>query len=109
MAYDEGLAARLRDLLDAEPGLTEKKMFGGLAMLLNGNMAVGVSGDSLLVRTEPAQHEQLLAEPGARVFDMTGRPMKGWLVIDPAGCAEDDDLHRWVDRGVAYARGLPPK
>lgn len=109
MAYDEGLAARLRDLIADEPGLTEKKMFGGLAMLLHGNMAVGVHGAALIVRTDPSQHKQLLAEPGARVFDMTGRPMKGWLLIDPSGCAEDDDLRRWVRRGVAHARSLPPK
>jgi len=109
MAYDEGLATRLRDLIGAEPGLTEKKMFGGLAMLLHGNMAVGVHSDALIVRTDPAQQETLLAEPGARVFDMTGRPMKGWLLVDPVGIAEDDDLRRWADRGTTYARGLPPK
>lgn len=109
MAYDEGLATRLRDLMGGEPGLAEKKMFGGLAMLLNGNMAVGVHGDDLIVRTDPDQQERLLAEPGARVFDMTGRPMKGWLLVDPNGFGEDADLRRWVDRGVAYARSLPPK
>ena len=109
MAYDEGLAARLRLLIGDEPGMAEKKMFGGLAMLLEGNMAVGVQGEDLIVRTDPDQQEQLLAEPGARVFDMTGRPMKGWLMVDAAGCAEDADLRRWVDRGVKYARSLPPK
>ena len=109
MAFDEGLAARVRDLVGGEDGLSEKKMFGGLAMLLHGNMAVGVSGDGLLVRTDPAAQDELLAEPGARVFDMTGRPMKGWLVVEADGCAEDADLRRWVDRGVAYARSLPAK
>lgn len=109
MAYDEGLATRLREMIGAEPGLAEKKMFGGLAMLLYGNMAVGVHGQDLIVRTDPGQQEQLLAEPGARVFDMTGRPMKGWLLVDQAGCAEDTDLRRWVDRGLAHARSLPPK
>jgi hypothetical protein len=109
VAYDEGLATRLRELVGAEPGLAEKKMFGGLAVLLHGNMAVGVHGDSLIVRTDPARQADLLAEPGSRVFDMTGRPMKGWLLVDPAGIVEDDDLRRWVDRGIAYARGLPPK
>ena len=109
MTYDEGLATRLRDLVGAEPGLTEKKMFGGLAMLLHGNMAVGVHGEALIVRTDPTQQERLLTESGVRVFDLTGRPMKGWLLVDPAGCAEDGDLRRWVDRGVAYARSLPPK
>lgn len=109
MAYDEGLAARLRDLIGTKPGLTEKKMFGGLAMLLYGNMAVGVHGEALIVRTDPGQQEQLLAEPGTRVFDMTGRPMKGWLLVDPSGYAEDEDLRRWVARGIGYAKSLPPK
>jgi TfoX/Sxy family transcriptional regulator of competence genes len=109
VAYDEGLATRLRDLVGAEPGLTEKKMFGGLAMLLHGNMAVGVHGDALIVRTDPAHQADLLTEPGVRVFDLTGRPMKGWLLVDPAGCAEDNDLRRWADRAITYARSLPPK
>jgi TfoX/Sxy family transcriptional regulator of competence genes len=109
MAYDEGLATRLRELLDDEPGVVEKKMFGGLALLIGGNMAVGVHKDALLARTDPARQEELLAEPGTRVFDLTGRPMKGWLLVDPRGCAEDDDLRRWVERGVEYARSLPPK
>jgi hypothetical protein len=109
MAYDEGLATRLRGLVAGEAGLTEKKMFGGVGMLLNGNMAVGVNGDALLVRTDPGEQEALLAEAGARVFDMTGRPMKGWLMVDPVGYASDADLRRWVARGIAYARGLPPK
>jgi TfoX/Sxy family transcriptional regulator of competence genes len=109
MAFDEGLAARVRDLIGEEDGLAEKKMFGGLAMLLHGNMAVGVHGDALIVRVDPADQDALLAGPGARVFDMTGRPMKGWLMVDPEGLTEDDDLRRWVARGVAYARALPPK
>jgi hypothetical protein len=109
VTYDEGLASRLRDLIGAEPGLTEKKMFGGLAMLLRGNMAVGVTGDALIVRTDPTEQEQLLAEPGARVFDLTGRPMEGWLLVDLTGGTDDDELHRWVDRGLTYARSLPPK
>ncbi len=95
MAYDEGLATRVRELLGGEAGLAEKKMFGGLAMLLDGNMAVGVRKDGLIVRTDPDQHERLLTEEGA--------------VVDASGCAEDSDLRRWVDRGVAYARSLPPK
>jgi TfoX/Sxy family transcriptional regulator of competence genes len=109
VAYDEGLAIRLRGLIGGESGLAEKKMFGGLAMLLDGNMAVGVHGDDLIVRTDPGQQEELLAEPGARVFDLTGRPMKGWLLVEGDGCAKDADLRRWVDRGVAYARSLPAK
>jgi TfoX/Sxy family transcriptional regulator of competence genes len=109
VAYDEGLAARLLDILGGEPGLAEKKMFGGLAILLGGNMAVGVYGDDLLVRTDPGEQAALLAEPGTRPFDMAKRPMKGWIVVDAGQCAEDDDLSRWVSRGVAHARSLPPK
>ena len=109
MTYDEGLATRIREVLGGEPGLAEKRMFGGLAIMLDGNMAVGVSGDDLMVRTDPFQQDTLLAEPGARPFDLTGRPMKGWLVVDADGVAEDADLRRWIERGVAFARSLPPK
>jgi TfoX/Sxy family transcriptional regulator of competence genes len=109
MAYDEGLAIRIREVIGGEPGLAEKRMFGGLAITLDGNMAVGVSGNDLMVRTDPAQQDALLAEPGARPFDLTGRPMKGWLVVDADGLAEDADLRRWIERGVAFARSLPPK
>lgn len=109
MAYDEGLATRVRELIGGEPGLAERKMFGGLAFLLDGNMACGLRGDDLIVRTEPAMHDRQLEEPGVRPFDLTGRPMQGWLLVAPSGHAEDDDLRRWVDRGVAYARSLPPK
>jgi hypothetical protein len=109
VAYDDGLATRVRDLIGDEPGLVEKKMFGGLAMMIDGNMAVGVHGENLIVRTAPELHEQLLAESGARPFDLTGRQMKGWLLVDPDGNAEDDDLRRWVARGVAFARSLPAK
>ena len=109
VAYDEGLAIRLLDILGEEAGLAQKKMFGGLAVLVGGNMAVGVYGDDLLVRTDPGQQDMLLAEPGTRLFDMTGRPMKGWIAVDAGMCAEDDDLRCWVSRGVAHARSLPPK
>ena len=109
MAYDDGLATRLLGILGGETGLATRKMFGGLAVLLDGNMAVGVYGDDLLVRTDPDQQDMLLAEPGTRPFDMTSRPMKGWIVVDATMCAGDDDLRRWVSRGVAHARSLPPK
>jgi len=109
VAYDEGLATRLLDILGDEAGLATRKMFGGLAILLDGNMAVGVYGDDLLVRTDPRQQDMLLAEPGTRPFDMTSLPMKGWIVVDASMCAEDDDFRRWVSRGVAHARSLPPK
>ncbi len=105
MAYDEVLADRVRDV---SGGLAEKKMFGGIAFLLAGNMAVGVHGDDLIVRVSRDDHAALLAEPGARPFDMTGKPMAGWLLV--AGDVLDDDVLRaWVDRGVAYAGSLPPK
>ena len=106
MAYDEGLATRVREAIGEQPGLTEKQMFGGLAFLLGGNMACGVRGDDLIVR---AAADAALEEPGARPFDLTGRPMKGWLQVGPDGHAEDDDLRRWVGRGVAHALSLSPK
>jgi TfoX/Sxy family transcriptional regulator of competence genes len=105
MAYDEGLAARVRAL---EPGLAEKKMFGGVAYLLAGNMAVGVQDGGLLVRVAPDEHAALLAQSGVRPFAMGGRTMSGWLLVD--GTALDDDAVRtWVARGVTYAGSLPPK
>jgi TfoX/Sxy family transcriptional regulator of competence genes len=110
MAYDEQLAARLRDLVEGEPGLTERKMFGGLSFLVNGNMAVAASGKGgLLLRVDPEQTETLLAEPHADEFHMQGRGMRGWLRVDDAGVESDDDLGRWAEIGLAYARSLPPK
>jgi hypothetical protein len=109
MAYDEGLATRVRDVLGGRPGLAEKRMFGGLAFLVDGNMACGVRGDDLMVRVAADTAEAMLAEPGARPSDMGGRPMKGWLLVGPDGHAEDGDLRRWVGRGVSYASSLPPK
>jgi len=109
MAYDEGLATRVRALLDEQPGVAEKQMFGGLAFLVHGNMACGVRGEDLIVRVAADTAETAMGEPGVRPFDLTGRPMKGWLLVDPGGHAEDEDLRRWVDRGLAYAGSLPPK
>jgi TfoX/Sxy family transcriptional regulator of competence genes len=109
MAYDEGLATRVREVLGDQPELVEKKMFGGLAFLLHGNMACGVRGEDLIVRVAAEAADAALREPGTRPFDLTGRPMKGWLLVDADGHAEDDDLRRWVDRGLAYANSLPPK
>ena len=109
MAYDEGLATRVREVLGDRPGLAEKQMFGGLAFLVSGNMACGVRGDDLIVRIAADAAESVQAEPGVRPFDLTGRPMKDWLMVGADGHAEDDDLRRWVDRGLAYASSLPPK
>jgi TfoX/Sxy family transcriptional regulator of competence genes len=110
MAYDEELAERIRGLL-GDVHVTEKKMFGGLAFLLGGNMSVAASGQGgLLVRHDPAEAEALLAEPGAAEFDMGGRgPMKGWLRVDESVLGDDKTLGAWVQRGVGYARSLPPK
>ena len=109
MAYDEGLASRIREAIGEQPGLAEKKMFGGLAFPVDGNMACGVRGDDLIVRVAAEEADAALDGPGARPFDLTGRPMKGWLMVAADGHAEDDDLRRWVDRGLAYASSLPPK
>ncbi|MEU0945611.1 TfoX/Sxy family protein [Streptomyces canus] len=109
MAYDEGLAERIRQYLDAAPGVTEKRMFGGIAFLYQGNMAVGVTGDDLMVRVGPDAADASLARPGTRLFDMTGRPMRGWVVVEGAAVTEDEALGAWIDEGRAFAASLPPK
>jgi TfoX-like protein len=110
MAYDEDLANCIRKLIAGEPDVTEMRMFGGLAFLIGGNMSVAASGQGgLLVRVEPDTTETLLAEPHARPFEMRGRPMDGWLHIDPEGVESERQVAPWVKRGVAYARSLPPK
>jgi len=109
MAYDEGLAERIRERLAADPEVTEKRMFGGIAFLHAGNMAVGVTGDDLLVRVGPDATDQALARPGARDFDMTGRPMRGWIVVAGSAVAEGDVLDEWINEGRAFAASLPPK
>ena len=110
MAYDEDLANRLREALSGV-GVAEKKMFGGLAFLVGGNMAIAASGQGgLLVRVDPDQTEALLAERGAEEFEMGGRgPMQGWLRVTPDVLDDDSTLAAWVDRGVAYASSLPRK
>ena len=110
MPYDRELADRLRLSLGGEPGVSEKAMFGGLAFLVHGNMAVAASNDGrLMVRVEPGETESLLQEPGARRFSMRGREMDGWLLVEAAVLEDDGALRSWIDRGVAYARSLPPK
>ena len=110
MAYDEDLADRIRELIGDEPDLTEMKMFGGLAFLIGGNMAVSASGQGgLLLHVEPDQTDALLAEPHAAPFEMRGRVMDGWLRVDADGVQTAEGLRPWVERGVAYARSLPPK
>jgi TfoX/Sxy family transcriptional regulator of competence genes len=110
MAYDEDLAARIRELVAGEAGVTEQRMFGGLAFLIGGNMAVAASGQGgALVRVDPDEGDALLSEPGAEPMVMRGRPMSGWLRVDADALRTDAQLERWVRRGVAYARSLPAK
>ena len=110
MAYDEHLADRIRELLAGDADVTEQRMFGGLAFLVGGNMAVAASGQGgLMVRVDPEETEALVAEPHARPFEMRGREMAGWLRVDTEGVRAKAELEPWVARGVAYARSLPPK
>lgn len=110
MAYDEELAERVREVLDGEDGITEKKMFGGLAFLAGGSMAVSASGQGgLLVRCDPAHTGQHVTEPGVDRFAMRGRAMDGWLHVAPSAVATGEDLRRWVAVGLGYARSLPPR
>jgi TfoX/Sxy family transcriptional regulator of competence genes len=110
MAYDEDLADRIRELVTAEAGITEKAMFGGLAFLVGGNMSVSASGQGgLLLRVDPEETDALLEEPHAQPFEMRGRVMQGWLRVDPEGLSTQPELERWVAIGVAYARSLPAK
>ena len=110
VAYDEDLAARVRDLIGPDPELTEKKMFGGLAFLIRGHMAISASGQGgVLVHVDPGQSAGLVATTRATTAVMQGREMPGWLRVGPEDLASDDDLSRWVDIGIGYARSLPPK
>ena len=110
MAYDEDLAQRIRELVADEDGITEKRMFGGLAFLVGGNMSVAASGQGgLMVRVDPEKDDDLLGKPHARPFEMRGREIQGWLRIDPEGVRTKRQLTPWVKRGVAYARSLPAK
>jgi TfoX/Sxy family transcriptional regulator of competence genes len=110
VAYDEELADRVRDLVAGESALTEKKMFGGLAFLIGGNMAVAASGQGgLLVRVDPAQSDKLVATTNARLMEMRGRSMQGWLRVDPEDLRTKRQLAKWVERGTTYSRSLPAK
>jgi TfoX/Sxy family transcriptional regulator of competence genes len=110
VAYDEKLADRIRELIGSEIDLTEKKMFGGLAFLIAGNMAIAASGQGgLLVRVDPEESDTLVARTGARLMEMRGRQMQGWLRVDPEDVRTKRQLARWVDLGTAYARTLPAK
>jgi len=108
MAYDQTLAERIRSQLQGVP-FVEKKMFGGVGFLLNGNLACGVNKDDLIVRVDPEQHDALLKKPHAKPFALTGRPMKGWLLVEAGGCKTDKQLSSWVKESLEFASSLPPK
>ena len=110
MAYDEELAERIRDVVQGEPGLSEKRMFGGLAFLIHGNMAVSASGQGgMLLRVDPERTESLVDGRHVRRFEMRGREMDGWLHVDIEAVDSEEELRSWVGHGLGYARSLPPK
>lgn len=109
MAYAEELAERVRHVLTAQHDPAEKRMFGGVAFMVRGNMACGIRDRGLIIRVGPDRYEQALLEPHTRPFDPTGRPMRGWVVVQPEGYASNDDLRAWVEEGLAFALSLPPK
>ncbi|MDE2836053.1 MAG: TfoX/Sxy family protein [Chloroflexota bacterium] len=109
MAYDERLTERVLDILGAEPSLVQKKMFGGVAVMLQGNLACGVIRSDLIVRVPKDEYEAALAKPHVREMDFTGRPMRGWVVVGPEATDDDASLEDWVATGAAYALSLPPK
>ncbi|HEX7240444.1 MAG TPA: TfoX/Sxy family protein [Longimicrobiaceae bacterium] len=109
MAFSDPLAARLRSAIPPEMQAQERRMVGGLAFLVGGHMACGVVGERLMVRIPPADRERVLAEPHVRPMEFTGRPMRGFVLVDPAGIEGEPELSRWVRRGVRFASSLPPK
>ena len=109
MTFDETLAARIRRLLGKRAGVVEKKMFGGVTFMLRGNKCCGVHRDALIARVGAEEAVKALAEPHTRVFDLTGRPMKAWILVEPEGIAGDASLAKWVERATKYAESLPPK
>jgi len=109
MAYDQNLVNRVRDELHELPGLQEKKMFGGVGFLIFGNMTCGVHGEHLIVRVGADGYQEALSQPNTRPFDMTGRPMSGWVMVAPQGFETEGDLRNWVRRGVEFTRSLPAK
>ena len=109
MAFSEVLAKRIRQGLARKKSIEEKKMFGGIGFLLNGNMLVGVWKDSLIVRLGPDEGEEALLEPHVKAFDITGKPMKGWVLVEPGGVESDDQLNGWIQRAVKFVGKLPAK
>ena len=109
MAFNEALAARIRERLARRKGVEEKKMFGGIGFLLNGNMLVGVWKESLIVRLGPKGYEDALLEPHVKEFDITGRAMKGWVLVEPEAVKADDELNAWIQQAVKFVGKLPAK
>jgi TfoX/Sxy family transcriptional regulator of competence genes len=109
VAYNKDLTLRIQAALSGLPGLVEKKMFGGVGFIVNGNMACGVHGNDLIVRVGPDRYEAALAEPHVKVFDLTGKPMSGWILVEPDGYQDEAELKSWVVKGVEFAQSLPPK
>ena len=109
MALDQGLAQRIRERLAGTDGLAEKQMFGGLSFLVDGNMCVGVIGEELIARVGPGGTEAALGRSGSRLFDFSGRPMKGWITVEPEAVEADDALEVWIDQALGFVRTLPPK
>jgi hypothetical protein len=109
MAYDEGVVQRIEEALPDGVNLEQKKMFGGVGFLDRGNLAVGTSNDHLMVRVGKDAYEEALKRPGARVFDMTGRPMAGWIMVEPPGYESDADLSRWTGDALSFTSTLPAK
>jgi TfoX N-terminal domain len=109
MAYDEELADRVRELLAPRQAVSEREMFGGIGFMVGGNMACGVHGEELIVRLSAEEAERGLEEQAVRRFDITGRPMKGWILVSPEGTTTDEDLADWVEAGADFASSLPPK
>jgi hypothetical protein len=109
LAYDEGLAERIRDALRGRQGVSERRMFGGIAFMLDGNMALGIVGESLMARVGPLRYADALALPHVRPMDFTGKPMKGYVYVDPPGIEEDAALENWITACSAFVASLPPK
>ena len=109
MAFDENLAARIRARLGKRTGVTERKMFGGIIFMLRGNMCCGVHRGALIARLGPEEASGALVEPYTRVFDLTGRPMKAWVLVEAKGLVEDAQLVKWINRAARWAGSLPPK
>ena len=109
MVYDEGLAQRVREIMEVQPMTDEKKMFGGVGFMVEGNLACGILNDELIVRVGPQRYQTALKNKHTKEFDFTGRAMKGWVMVQPDGYETDKALKEWVDMGVRFALSLPPK